>query len=71
MPSIGDKGETMKEETAILMMNKIIMDLNHTGIGDRTSGRKTYSAIALPNSVRVFQYKTFDEIIDNSDELED
>ena len=71
LSSIGYGGETKKEETAILMMDKIIMDLNHTGIDDRTSGRKTFSAIALPNSVRVFQYKTFDEIIDKSDELEE
>ena len=60
----------MKNESDFLMMNNIIRDLGYTGREDRDSKRKTSFTIALPKLVEEIQNKTFDEITDNSDDLQ-
>ena len=50
-------------------MNNIINDLGYTGIGDRDSISKTFFTETLPKLVEEIQNKTFDEIIDSSDDL--
>ena len=47
----------------------IIRDLEYTGRGDRDSKRKTFSRKKLPKLAQEIQYKTFDEINDDSDDL--
>ena len=47
-----------------------IRDLRNTGIGDRSSNRKTFFTITLPKLVEEIQNETFDEITDSSDDLE-
>ena len=59
----------MKNENDILMIN-ILNDLGYTGIGERDSDRKTFFAITLPKLVEDYQNRTFDEIADNSDDLQ-
>ena len=60
----------MKNESDILMMNNNIDDLGHTGVGDRDSKRKTFLTITLPKLVEKIQNKTFEEITDDSDDLQ-
>ena len=60
----------MKKENDILMMNNIIRDLGYTGREDRDSKRKTFFTIILPKLVEEIQNKTFDEITDDSDDLQ-
>ena len=60
--STGFTGETMKNESDILMMKNILRDVKYTGVGDRDSKRKTVFTIDLPKRVREIQNKTFDEI---------
>ena len=60
----------MKNEIDILIMKNIIWDLGYTGIGDRQSIRKTFLTITLPILLEEIQNKTFDEIIDSSDDLQ-
>ena len=57
----------MKNESDILKMKKVLRYLGYTGVGDRTSARKTFLTETLPKLVEEFQNKTFDEIIDSSD----
>ena len=63
-------GRTMKNENDALMMNNIIRDLGYTGRGDRQCNRKTFFTSKLPRLVEDIQNNTFDEIIDNSDDLQ-
>ena len=51
-------------------MNNIIRDLGYTGIGDKSSERNSFFTKTLPKLVEEIQNKTFDEIIDDSDNLE-
>ena len=66
----GNTGKTMKNENDILMLNNIINDLGYTVIGDRDSKRKTFFTITLPKLVEKFQNKTFEEITDDSNDLQ-
>ena len=63
-------GKTMKNENDILMMNNIIRDLVYTGVGDKKSNRKIFLTTTLPELVEEIQNKTFEEIIDSSDDLQ-
>ena len=63
-------GSTMKDENDILMRYNIIRDLGYTGDGDRDSKRKTFFLKKLPKLVNDIQNKTFDEINDDSDDLQ-
>ena len=64
-------GNTMKDENDILMMYNIIRDIGYNGIGDRDSKRKTFFTKKLPKLVEDIQNKTFDEITDDSDDLQE
>ena len=66
----GYTGKNMKKENDILMMYNIINDLGYTGIGDKPSKRKTFFTITLPELVEQIQNKTFEEITDDSGDLE-
>ena len=66
----GYTGKTMRNENDILMLNNIIRDLGYTGIGDYTSKRKTFLTITLPKLVEEMKNKTFEEITDDSDDLQ-
>ena len=63
-------GKTIINADDILRMYKIIGELGYTGIGDRTSNQKTFITTRLPKLVEEFQNKTFDEITDDSDDLQ-
>ena len=66
----GYTGKTMKNENQVLMMNNILNDLGFTGVGDKPSKRKLFCFTkTLPKLVEDIQNKTFDEIIDSSDDL--
>ena len=56
----------MKNQNDILM-NIIKNDLGYTGDGDRDSKGKTFFTITLPEIVQDIQNRTFDEVIDSSD----
>ena len=60
----------MKNENDILMMNNIIRDLGYTGDGDRESKRKTFFKIKPRKLDEEIQNKTFEEITDDSDDLQ-
>ena len=66
----GYTGKSVKNESDILMMSNILNDLGYTGIGDRDSKRKTFFIKALPRLVVKNQNRTFDEFIDDSDDLQ-
>ena len=66
----GYTGKNMKKKNDILMMINIIRDQDYTGIGDRPSNRKNLFTITLPKTVEEIQNKTFDEITDDSDDLQ-
>ena len=66
----GYDGEAMKNENYILMMNSIITDLGYTGRGDIKSKRKIFLTEKLPKLVEEIQNKTFEEITDDSGDLE-
>ena len=66
----GYTGKTMKNESDILMMNNIIRDLGYTGNYDRDSKRKIFLTKTLPKLVEEIQNKTFEEITDDSDDLQ-
>ena len=66
----GDTGKTMKNENDVVMMNNFINDLSYTGDGDRDSKRKTFLTEKLPKLVEQIQNEFFDEITDDSDELQ-
>ena len=66
----GYSGKSMKSENDILMMNNIIRDLGYTGDDDRNSKRKRFFTETLPKLVEDIQNKTFEEITDDSDDLQ-
>ena len=66
----GYTGKDMKNESDILMMNNIIRDLRYTGRDDRDSKRKTFFLKKLPKLVNDIQNRTFEEITDDSDDLQ-
>ena len=66
----GYTGKTMKNESDILMMNNIIRDLGYTGDDDRNSKRKLFFTKTLPKLVNDIQNRTFEEITDDSDDLQ-
>ena len=66
----GYDGKNMKNENDILMLNNIIRVLGYTGIGDNKSKRKTFLIEKLPKLVEENQNKTFEEITDDSDDLQ-
>ena len=66
----GYTGKTMKNESDILMMNNIMRDLGYTGDVDKPSRRKTFLTITFPKLVEEIQNKTFEEITDDSDDLQ-
>ena len=65
----GYTGKSMKKESDILMMSNILNELGYTGIGDRESKRKTFFTKTHPKLVEKIQYKTFDDITDESEDL--
>ena len=66
----GYDGKTMKNENDILMLNNIINDLGYTGDGDNKSKRKIFLTETLPKLVEEIQNRTFEEITDDSDDLQ-
>ena len=60
----------MKNEADILTMNNIKNDLGYTGLKDYLSKRKTFLTVTLPKLVEEIQNRTFEEIIDDSDDLQ-
>ena len=66
----GYTGKTMKSENDILMMRNIIRDLGYTGDDDRDWKRKIFLTTTLPKLVEEIQNKTFEEINDDSDDLQ-
>ena len=66
----GYTGKTMRNESDILMMNNIITDLGYTGYDDRNSKRKIFFTKTLPKLVEEIQNRTFEEITDDSDDLQ-
>ena len=66
----GYTGKTMKNEHDILMMYNIIRDLGYTGDDDRNSKRKLFFTKTLPKLVEDIQNKTFEDISDDSTDLE-
>ena len=60
----------MRNENDILMLYNIINDLGYTGIGDIKSKRKIFLTKKLPKLVEDIQNKTFEEITDDSDDLQ-
>ena len=63
-------GNTMKDENDVLMMYNIIRDIGYNGIWDRDSKRKIFFTKKLPKLVEDIQNKTFNEITDDSDDLQ-
>ena len=63
-------GKFMKNEKVTSMMNIIKNGLNYTGVGDKSSRKKSFSTITFPKLVIVIRNKTFDKIIHNSDNLQ-
>ena len=63
-------GKNLKNENDILMLYNIIRDLGYTGIGDIKSKRKIFLTETLPELVNDIQNKTFEEITDDSDDLQ-
>ena len=66
----GYEGKTMKNENDLLMLNNIIRDLGYTSRGDHQSKRKTFLTETLPNLVEEIQNRTYEEITDESDNLQ-
>ena len=66
----GNTDKNMKNENDILMMYKIINDLGYAGIVDKPSKRKTFFTITLPQLFEEIQNKTFEEITDDSGDLD-
>ena len=63
-------GRTMTNENDILSRNIFIRDLGYTGYGDRDSKRKTFFTNKLPKLAEETQNKIFDEINDDSADLQ-
>ena len=66
----GYTGEILKNENDILMLYNIIRDLRYTGIGDKKTKRKLFLTETLPRLVEEIQNRTFEEITDDSDDLQ-
>ena len=66
----GYTGENLKNENDILMLYNIIRDLRYTGTGDIKSKRKLFLTETLPRLVEEIENKTFEEITNDSDDLE-
>ena len=66
----GYEGKNLKNENDILMLYNIINDLGYTGIGDNKSKRKIFLTETLPKLVEKIQNRTFEEITDDSDDLQ-
>ena len=66
----GYDGKTMQNENDILMLNNIIRDLGYTGIGDIKSKRKIFLTEKLSRLVEDIQNRTYEEIRDDSDDLQ-
>ena len=52
------------------MLHKRKNDLNYTGVADKSSKRKTFLTKTLPKISDDIQNKTFEEIIDSSDDVQ-
>ena len=63
----GYTGKSMTNENDIPTVNKIKNDLGYTGVGDGDSKRKTFFTKKIPKLLEDIQNRTFDEIIDSSD----
>ena len=66
----GYTGENLKNENDILMLYNIVSDIGYTGIGDKSSKRKIFLTETLPKLVEEIQNKTFEEITNDSDDLQ-
>ena len=66
----GYTGENLKNENDILMLYNIIKDLGYTGRVDIKSKRKIFLTEKFPKLVEEIQNRTFEEIIDDSDDLQ-
>ena len=66
----GYEGKNLKNEYDILMLYNIINDLGYTGIGDNKSKRKLFLTETLPKLVEEIQNKTFEEITNDSNDLQ-
>ena len=66
----GYTGKSMKKASDNLMMKNIIRHLGYTDVGDKPSKRKRFLRKNLPKLVEEIQSKTFEEITDNSDDLQ-
>ena len=66
----GYDGKNLKNEDDILMLYNIMRDIGYTGIGDYPSKRVIFLKTKLPKLVEEIQNRTFDEIIDEPDNLE-
>ena len=66
----GYSGKTMENENDLLMLNNIINDLGYTGDGDRDSKRKKFFTKTFPKLVDEIQNKTFEEVTEDSDDLQ-
>ena len=66
----GYTGNTMKNEADILTMNNIKNDLGYIGLKDYPPERKTFLTVTLPKLVEEIQNRIFEEIIDDSDDLQ-
>ena len=63
-------GKTMENEDDTLTMYNILRDLGYTGVDDKKPNRKTFFTITLTKLVDDIQNKTFDEVTDDSDDLQ-
>ena len=52
------------------MLYNIVRDIGYTGIGDNISKRKLFLTETLPSLVEEIQNRTFEEITDDSDDLQ-
>ena len=66
----GYTGEKLKNENDILMLYNIVSDIGYTGIGDIKSKRKIFLTEKLPKLVEDIPNKTFEEITNDSDDLQ-
>ena len=66
----GYTGKNLKNGNDILMLYNIIRDLRYTGIGDIKSKIKLFLTEKLPRLVEEIQNRTFEEITDDSDDLQ-
>ena len=66
----GYTGKSTENEKDIFMMNNILRDLGYTGVGRKKLNRKSFFTITLPKLVDEIQNKTFDDITDDTDDLQ-